>query len=166
MLALGKCSVNGWIVINVGFGLIDHDDKLTVTLLTIPYVSHKVFGSNAALHALVCSVERSMGFSVSRLLAGDAQLPQMSHVFLTSQVRSSPSTPPADYSGNQDLFRVVRNVWPERVDGTTVMTIWTFNDVRLGHEWFQGVENRLQGFMHQLPAKGPEHCTVSILLAT
>lgn len=64
------------------FEITDWEKELTVTSLTTPYVSHRVFESNAALHAAVCSAERSMGSDFSRLFAGDVQLLQMTQSML------------------------------------------------------------------------------------
>jgi len=52
----------------------DWEGGRTATSSTIPYVSHKVFESNAALQAFVCSIERNTGSGLSKLLAGDVHL--------------------------------------------------------------------------------------------
>ena len=62
------------------YKLADHEGILTVTLLTVPYISHTVFESNAALHVLVCSVDHNTESSLSRLSAGDVQLLQVSQM--------------------------------------------------------------------------------------
>ena len=54
-------------VISFVYKLGDHEGILTVTLLTVPYVSHNIFESNAALHALVCSVDHNTESGLLRL---------------------------------------------------------------------------------------------------
>jgi hypothetical protein len=61
--------VVGWVMGRKG-----RNGRLTVASLTMPYVSHKALGLNAALLAFVWSAERNSEFGLSRLLAGDIQL--------------------------------------------------------------------------------------------
>ena len=81
------------------YKLADHEGILTVTSLTVPYVSHNIFESNAALHALVCSVDRNTESGLSRLSAGDVQLLQVSQMLPISCTKAyrvhHPLTTPA-----------------------------------------------------------------------
>ena len=50
-----------------GSEITDWEEGVTVTLLTIPYISHNVFESNAALHTFACLAECNRESGLSKL---------------------------------------------------------------------------------------------------